>query len=73
MLQHDKRVVPAQKHYDWLMKCADDAYWKGDTKTGELREIEASHVKKAIDAGEVWYPMFQDIYGQRLYYGLLYG
>jgi len=53
-----KHVVPAQKHHDWLMKCADDAYWRGDTDTGQLREIEAEHVMQLIKQGETWYPLF---------------
>jgi hypothetical protein len=57
-MQNDQRVVPSQKHFDWLMKCADDAYWKGDNETGKRLEREAVPVKEAIDRGEVWYPMF---------------
>ena len=57
-LHKASRVVPAQKHFDWLMKCADDAYWKGDNDTGKRLEREAVPVKEAIDRGEVWYPMF---------------
>ena len=53
-----KHIVPAQKHHDWLMRCADDAYWKGDMDTGKLRETEAAYVKDYIDRGETWYPLF---------------
>lgn len=57
-MHKDNRVVPAQKHYDWLMKLADDAYWQGDEVRGKQLEREAAPVKEAIDKGEVWYPMF---------------
>lgn len=57
-MHKDNRVVPAQKHYDWLMKLADDAYWQGDKAKGKQLEREAAPVKEAIDRGEVWYPMF---------------
>lgn len=57
-LTKDMRVVPAQKHYDWLMKCADDAAWQGDVAKAEHHEREASYVKQTIDAGEVWHPIF---------------
>ena len=53
-----KHIVPSQQHHNWLMKMADDCYWRGDTEQGKRYERDAVPVKEAIDRGEKWYPLF---------------
>jgi hypothetical protein len=53
-----KHIIPSQYYYNWLMKKADDCYWRDDKEAGQRFERDAVPVKEAIERGEKWYPLF---------------
>jgi hypothetical protein len=40
------------------MREIDEAYWLGNDAEAEALEVQAEDVKRYIDEGSTWYPMF---------------
>lgn len=53
-----KHLVPIHSHYVKLSQEIDDADWMGEDDTVEFLRKEQEHIKKSMDNGEVWYPLF---------------
>jgi hypothetical protein len=53
-----KSVVPIHSYYVNLTKEIDDADWLGNYNHADFLRIEEEYIKKEIDSGALWYPLF---------------
>ena len=53
-----KHLQPATGYHNKLMREIDEAYWLGNDAEAQVLEVQASDVKRYVDAGSSWYPLF---------------
>ena len=53
-----QHLMPSQGYHNKLMQEIDEAYWLGNDVEAQVLELKAIDVKRYIDKGETWYPLF---------------
>ena len=51
-------VIPLQQYSVALQREIDDAEWLGEFDRADADKRELEDVKRMIDNGELWYPLF---------------